>query len=30
MDTVANQIEDLEAQFLLLRNALDNECHATP
>jgi len=30
MATVANQIEDLEAQFLLLRNAIENECHATP
>jgi signal transduction histidine kinase/HPt (histidine-containing phosphotransfer) domain-containing protein len=30
MDTVGNGIADLEAQFLLLRNAIDDECHATP
>ncbi len=30
MDTVADGIADLEAQFLLLRKAINNECHATP
>ena len=30
MDTVGDGIADLEAQFLLLRKAIKNECHATP
>jgi signal transduction histidine kinase/HPt (histidine-containing phosphotransfer) domain-containing protein len=29
MGTVGNRIADLEAKFLQLRNAIDNECHAT-